>query len=57
MSMGMTKARKSVTELEYPKIVARIKNYLRSALSSIYLIKMSDKKMIEIEEKLRQEEH
>ena len=49
---ALTKARKTLGESEFTNLNKIIKFYLRSTLSSIYLIKISEHKMLEVEEKL-----
>jgi len=49
---ALTKAKKALGESEFANLNKIIKFYLRSTLSSIYLIKISEHKMLEVEEKL-----
>lgn len=45
---GLRKARKALTDEEFEKKVVRmVKHHLRTVLSSIYLIKLSERKMLE----------
>lgn len=49
MANGLSKARKVHSGKDYQRVVILTKNQLRSTLTSIYLIKMSEKRLIEIE--------
>ena len=45
---ALTKAQKTLTQSDYGNLVKVVKFYLRSTLSSIYLIKLSEHKMLEV---------
>lgn len=49
---ALVKAYKTLTTQEFNGLAKIIKFYLRSTLGSIYLIKISEHKMMEVEEKL-----
>ena len=44
---GLKKAKTNLPEDDFNKVVKMVKQYLRAVLSSIYLIKMSERKMME----------
>lgn len=49
---ALGKARKTLNDQEFTSLTKIIKFYLRSTLGSIYLIKISEHKMLEAEEKI-----
>ena len=49
---ALLKAKTGLTNQEYLNLTKSVKFYLRSTLSSIYLIKISEHKMMEVEEKV-----
>jgi len=49
---SITKAFKTLTSPEFTNLIKILRYYLRSTLGSIYLIKLSEQKMLELEEKL-----
>jgi hypothetical protein len=52
---AITKAHKSLNHDEFARFIKTLKYYLRSTLGTIYLIKISEQKMLEIEEKLNKQ--
>lgn len=48
---AISKAHKSLQQHELTSLIKTLKYFLRSALNSIYLIKISEQKMLEVEEK------
>ena len=44
--LGLRKAKSNLHDEEFSKVVKMVKHYLRSVLSSIYLIKMSERRMM-----------
>lgn len=49
---ALSKAKKTCTDSDFNALIRTLKYYLRSTLSSIYLIKLSERKMMEFEEKI-----
>lgn len=49
---SIAKAFKTLTSPEFASLIKILRYYLRSTLGSIYLIKLSEQKMLELEEKL-----
>jgi hypothetical protein len=49
---AVKKAKKSLREQEFTEAIKMIKHYLRSVLGSIYLIKMSERRIIELAESI-----
>jgi hypothetical protein len=49
---SITKAYKILSSPEFTTLIKILRYYLRSTLGSIYLIKISEQKMLELEEKL-----
>lgn len=63
VASGLAKARKITLgyyvlalSYEYQKAVSLVKKHLRQSLTSIYLIKMSEKRMLDIEERFKHED-
>ncbi len=52
MCEAVKKAKKSLREQEFTEAIKMIKHYLRSVLGSIYLIKMSERRIIELAESI-----
>lgn len=48
---ALSKARKSLQQHELGSLLKTLKYFLRPALNSIYLIKISEQKMLEVAEK------
>jgi hypothetical protein len=44
---ALIKAKKTLTDGEFSNVIKMVKYYLRSVLSSIYLIKISERRMME----------
>ena len=49
---SITKAHKTLSSHDFATLIKILRYYLRSTLGSIYLIKLSEQKMLELEEKL-----
>jgi hypothetical protein len=50
---ALTKAKNTLPDPQFAAVLKTLRYYLRSTLTSIYLIKLSERKMMEVEEKLK----
>ena len=49
IEQGLSKGKRELSDKDYQRIVKVVRQYLREVLASVYLIKLSDRKVLEIE--------